>query len=115
MNRETRIPAAFSSAINGLEALSCGRSDVQPALGGHFLAPFGHQAGRVRPMAQGDLAHLVGGGHLEVQRQATFAGQGRERLDILVGDVPAVLLQVGGDAARAGGQRPGSAARAGSG
>jgi hypothetical protein len=41
---------------------------VESAFGGHFLALFGHDAGRVRLMGEGDREHLLGRGHLEVER-----------------------------------------------
>ncbi len=49
-------------------------------------------------MGQGYGLHLVGDRHLEVQRSATLAGDHRQALDVAVGDVPAILPQVRGDA-----------------
>ncbi len=72
--------------------------DGQTALGRHFLAPLGHQAGGVRPVAQGDGQHLLRHRHLEVQRLVRAAAQGRQHVDVGVGDVTAILAQVGGDA-----------------
>ncbi len=77
--------------------------DVEPALGGDLLAPLGHQAGGVRPVRQGDAQHLLGDRHLQVQRLAAPAAERRQLVDVGVGDVPAILAQVGGDAVGAGG------------
>ncbi len=76
--------------------------DIQPALGGQLLAPLGHQAGGVRPVVERDGQHLLGDRHLQVQRLAAPEAQGRQLVDISVGDVAAILAQVGGDAVGAG-------------
>ena len=67
-------------------------------------------------MAQRDGEHLLGGGHLEVERPGQLA---LEPGDVVIGDVAAVLAQVGGDAVGArldgevrGAQRIGMAAAA---
>ncbi len=49
-------------------------------------------------------SHLVGDGHLEVQRPPAAPGDHGQRVDVGVGDVAAILAQVGGDAVGAGGQ-----------
>jgi len=68
---------------------------VQPALGGEFLAPLGHQAAGVRPSGKRDPQHLVGGGHLEIERLVDLGLQPRH---VLVADVPTILAQMGRDA-----------------
>ena len=75
---------------------------VQPAFRGHLLPALRHEARRMRQMAQGDGLHLGGHGHLEVQRAAPTLEDHGERIDVRVGNVPAVLPQVGGDAIGAG-------------
>src|SRR5690606_45332 len=74
------------------------RSGVEPALGGALLALLGHDAGRVRPVAQRDLDHLLRRGHLQVEWQV---GGGLDAPEILVADVAPVLAQVRGDAVAA--------------
>ena len=73
---------------------------VEPALGGPLLALFGDDAGGVRAVGEGDRQHLLGRRHLEVQRQVDL---GHQPVDVVVGDVPPVLAQMGGDAVGAGG------------
>jgi hypothetical protein len=68
---------------------------VQPALGGAFLAPFGHQAGGMGAQAQQDGLHLIRRGAFEVQRNADAGGQ---RLHVGIADVAAIFAQMGGDA-----------------
>jgi hypothetical protein len=53
-------------------------------------------------MAQGDGLHLRRDRHLQIERQAALAGQDRQGLDVRVGDVSAILAQMGGDAVGAG-------------
>ncbi len=79
--------------------------DGQTALGRHFLATFRHQTGGVRRVAQGDGQHLLRHSHLEVQRLVRAAAQGRQHVDVGVGDVAAILAQMGGDAVGSGRQR----------
>ena len=50
-------------------------------------------------MPKGDLEHLLGRCHLEVQRQVDL---GHQPVDIVVGDVPPVLAQVRRDALGSG-------------
>ena len=69
--------------------------DLQPALGRAFLALFGDDADGVGFVAQGDFLHLVGRGHLEIQRRRQDCHQ---PFDIGVADVAAIFAQVGGDA-----------------
>ncbi len=68
---------------------------VEAALGGALLALLRHQTCRVRLVAQCNCQHLLGCRHLEIQRQVDFADQA---LDIAVGNMPAILAQMGGDA-----------------
>ena len=79
--------------------------DGQTALGRDLLAPFRHQTGGVRTVAQGDGQHLVRHGHLEVQRLVRAAAQGRQHVYVGVGDVAAIFAQVGGDTVRPRRQR----------
>jgi hypothetical protein len=72
----------------------------EPAFGGLLLALFGHDAHRMRAVAQRDRLHLVGRGHLEVERQRQRRHQ---PVDIGVRYVPAILAQMRGDAVGAGG------------
>ena len=80
-------------------------SDGQTALGRDLLAPFRHQTGGVRTVTKGDGQHLFRHGHLEVQRLSRATAQGRQHVDVRVGDVAAILTQVGGDAVRPRRQR----------
>ncbi len=65
--------------------------DLEAALGGALLALLRHDTDCMRAMAQGDRLHLGGRGHLEVERQRQFR---RQRGDIGVGDVAAILAQM---------------------
>ena len=67
---------------------------IEPAFGGALFAPFGDDARGVGFVAQGDLDHLVGRSHLEVERQV---GRGLDPREILVADVAAILTQMRGD------------------
>ena len=67
---------------------------VEAALGRSLLAPLGDDAGGVRLMAQRDLEHFLGRRHFEVQRQRNL---GHQPVDVVVGDVAAVLTKVRGD------------------
>jgi hypothetical protein len=62
--------------------------DVEPALRRALLALLGDQAGRVRMQPGGDLDHLGGCRHLEVERHEELA---LEALHVLVPDMPPVL------------------------
>jgi hypothetical protein len=64
----------------------------------------------VRAVAQGDGQHLVGDRHLQVQGLAGLGAQLAQRGDVGIGDVAAILAQMGGDAVGAG--RQGLARRA---
>ena len=64
---------------------------VEAAFGCNLGALFGHQAGRVRSMAQRNLQHLRRGRYLEVERQLDLF---RQAFDILVRDVAAVFAQM---------------------
>ena len=75
--------------------LALAANAVEPALGGELLAFFGHKAHAVRADGQGDLLHLAGGGHFQVQLGVHGAAQ---NLHIAVLNVPAVLAQVHDDA-----------------
>ena len=50
-------------------------------------------------MGEGDAEHLLGRRHFEVQRNLQ---PGHQRVDVGIGDVPAILAQMGGDAVGAG-------------
>ena len=81
---------------DGRQALELPRR-VDPALGRAFLALFGDDARRVRAVLQRDREHFVGRRHLQIERHGQA---GREPRDIVVGDVPAILTQMRGDAVR---------------
>jgi hypothetical protein len=72
---------------------------IETTLGRPLLALLGHDAGGMRPMAERNADHLLGRGHLEVQRHLELAHQA---FDVGIDDVPAVLAQMGGDAVGAG-------------
>ncbi len=74
--------------------LGAGAPDVQPPLGGDLLTALGHQRHHRRARADGDLDHLVGRGHLQVQPDADDLA---ELSDVAVLDVPPVLPQVNRD------------------
>ena len=87
--------------------------DVEPALGGALLAPLRHEAARRAALERsGDAEHLLGRRHLEVERQVEL---GHQPVDVVVGDVAAVLAQVRGDAVGAGGLGDRARPRTGSG
>ena len=89
--------SAQSFALRGkMMALAGG---VEPALGGPLLALLGDDAGGMRPVLEGDRKHLLGRRHLEIERHRQF---GREAGNVLIGDVPPVLAQMGGDTVGAG-------------
>ncbi len=71
------------------------RDHVEPAFGGHLLAPLGHQTHRMGLGRQRDPQHLLGRSHLEVQRLGDLGLQPRH---VVVADVPAILTQVRRDA-----------------
>ena len=66
--RHADAGTAPSAPTSGRNASETARH-VQTAFGGPLLAPFGHDASGVRPMAQRDLHHLGGGRHLQIERQ----------------------------------------------
>src|SRR6476620_6753667 len=68
---------------------------IEAAFRRALLSPLGHDAGRVRAVSKRDRQHLVGRGHLEVQRQRDL---GHQSVDVAVGDVTPVLAQVCSDA-----------------
>jgi hypothetical protein len=70
-------------------------SSVEAAFRGPFLALFGDEAAGMRAVTKGDGEHLVGRGHLQVERQMRF---GREAVDIGIADVAAVFTQMRRDA-----------------
>lgn len=74
------------------------RNDVQPALGGDFVATLGHQHRHLRLGTAGDADHFVGGRHLEVELDLGELGKAAH---IVVVDVAPVLAQVDGDAVSA--------------
>ena len=87
---------SLSTIISEVIVLAGG---VEPALGGALLALLGDDAGGVRAMGERDREHLLGRRHFEVQRQVDL---GHQPVDVAVGDVAAVLAQMGGDAVGAG-------------
>ena len=101
--------APSASATQGRDAVVLA-GDVEAALGGHLLAPLRHQAGGVRPVRSA-MASIS-----SVTAISKFSGLPRRRVsrpafDVGVGDVTAILAQVGGDAVGAG--RDGNLRRAG--
>ncbi len=68
---------------------------VQPALGGAFGALFRHQTAGVRLDFQGDVEHLLGGGHFEIERRGDG---GLEPRHVVVVDMAAIFAQMRGDA-----------------
>ncbi len=74
-------------------------ADIEPALGGDLLALLGHQGGLMRLQALGDVEHLLGAGHFEVEHRLDAVA---DPLDVGVLDVAAILAEVGRDAVGAG-------------
>ena len=72
---------------------------VESAFRRALLALFRDDAGGVRAVGEGDRQHLLGRRHLEVQRQVDL---GHQPVDVVVGDMPPVLAEMGGDAVGAG-------------
>ena len=68
---------------------------VQPALGGEFFPPLGHQAHRVGFCGERDSQHVLGRRHLEIQGLRDF---GLQPGHVAVADVATVLAQMRGDA-----------------
>ena len=98
MNSDTRMPARLQR-LDEMAQVVLAAHDVEAALGGALLALLGHQAAGMRHVAQRDGQHLVGGGHLEVERPGQLA---LEAGDVVIRDVAAILAQVRGDAVGAG-------------
>ena len=73
--------------------------DIEAAFGGALLALLGNEAAGMRQVAKRNRQHLVGGGHLEIERPGQLA---LEPGDVGIRDVPAILAQVRGDAVGAG-------------
>ena len=67
MNSDTRMPASFEPRDEGRQRVVLA-DHVEPALGGEFLAPLGHQAHRVRLGRERNPQHVLGRRHLEIQR-----------------------------------------------
>ena len=68
---------------------------IQPAFGGALGALFRHKTGRMGAGIEGNIQHLLGGGHFKIQwpRQA-----GLETCDVLIPNMAAVLTQMRCDA-----------------
>ena len=116
MKSDTRMPALLR-LVDVAAQMVLAAHHIEPALGRLLLALLRHQAAGMRHVPQRDGEHLVGGGHLEIERPRQLA---LEAGDVGIGDVAAVLAQVGGDAVGAGldrqmrgAQRIGMAAAAG--
>ena len=71
------------------------RGHIQPSLGGDLFPLFRHKGDHVRSNGQGDLHHLLGRCHLQVQ---TGAHRLTQQLHITVLDVTAILPQMNRDA-----------------
>jgi hypothetical protein len=93
MNSETRTRPRRAPA--GLGRCALPGPDIEAALGGHFLARFGHQAAILRPHLARDPDHLLGHRHLEIHARLQEPAQHRH---VAVLDVAAVLAQMQGDA-----------------
>ena len=76
---------------------------VKAAFGCDLLPALGNKAGRMGRMGQADGFHFRRHRHFEIQRNSPLAGHAGKGLDVGVGDVTAVLPQVGGNAIRARG------------
>ena len=98
MNSETRMPARLKLGNERLQVVVAA-DDVEPALGRALGALFRHQAAGVRLDAQGDVEHLVGRRHLEIER---LGDRRLQPLHVVVADVAAILAQMRGDAVGAG-------------
>jgi hypothetical protein len=99
VNEEREANAGVAERSNRrFEALGVGE-EVEPALGGDFLALLWDNRDLVRAQSERDRRHLRGGGHFEVQRGTDDAGQ---RIDVRILDVAAIFPQVHGDAICAG-------------
>ncbi len=72
---------------------------IEAAFRGPLLALLGNDAGGVRPVAQGDVDHLLRCRHLEVERHLEFAHQ---PVDVGIDDVASIFAQMGGNAVGAG-------------
>jgi hypothetical protein len=88
------MPASRSRVMTS-RMLSCCAAHVEPALGGDFVPPLGHQHGHGRLHVARKLHHLRHGGHLEVELHRALGAQAKH-VGIL--DVATVLAQVHGDA-----------------
>ena len=71
---------------------------VEPAFGGAFLAPLGHDARGVRFVPQCNFQHFLGRRHFKVERQA---GRSLDAGKVAVADMPPVFTQVRSDAVSA--------------
>ena len=98
MNRETRIPASLSASTKGFRC-RCPTATSRAALGRHLFALLRDQATGVRLVSKRDLQHLLGGRHLQIERQVNLF---REPSNIVVGDVSSILAKMRGNAIRAG-------------
>jgi hypothetical protein len=78
--------------ISEMVVLPCG---VQSAFSRTLLTPLRHDTRGVRPMPQRNLEHFLGRRHLQVQRQVDLIHQ---PVDVIVGDVPAILAKMRGNA-----------------
>ena len=72
--------------------------DVETAFGGALGALFRHEATGVRADAQGDVEHLLGRRHLEIQR---LGDRRLQPAHVLVADMAPILAQMRGYAVRA--------------
>ncbi len=91
-----RDPLLTESIHHPSKAIS-GTFHVEASLGGHFLTPFGHQHHDLGPDAPGDLDHLVGRGHLQIQLDLD---EFLEPPQVLVLDVASILPKVDRDPVR---------------
>src|SRR5262249_6296875 len=92
----------YAGVVQSLDALAdrlLVRRDVESAFGGDFLGALGHQRDDVRFDARGDLDHLVGRGHLDVEMRDDDLF---ERDQVVILNVTPVAPKMGRDAVGAG-------------
>ena len=68
---------------------------IQPTLGRPFLAPFGHDAGGVRFVAQRNGEHFFSRCHFQIYWQLRL---GHDRVQVAVADMATVFTQMHGNA-----------------
>ena len=87
-----------SELIDEISKMIVLAGSIETTFGRPLLSPLGNDASSMGPMAQRDLQHLLGRRHLQIERQVDL---GHQPVDVVVGDVPAVFAQMGGDSVSA--------------